>query len=141
MSLPTSRLSYEDCFEAFDRALADPRGVRIKMIDHDKATHLRMRMNYARVIDRKDNAALYADSPDHPMYGRSAYDPLTVRIKPVGRHFWLYIEPNTIPGEIEGLSGVPEEEIEYAEVQRLEAPRQEVIPPPRLMIEQIKRRI
>lgn len=103
MPLSNSRLSYQDCFNIFDAALEDERGVRIQCSDQDKATFLRMRMHNARKIDRKDNAEIYPEG--EPMHGQSIYDKLAIRIRHVEGKVWLYVEQIALEGKIEGLSG------------------------------------
>lgn len=99
MPLPTSYLAYSDCFAALDKALEDSRGGRIPLPDEDAAMHLRMRMNYARKLDREKNAELY--DPDHPLHGRSEYDKLYARINSHNGKVYLYLlRREAIPVEL-----------------------------------------
>lgn len=104
MALSTSRLSYTDCFEAMDKALEDGKGARMAVEDHSIAVYQRMRLNQARSIDRRDNKGVY--EPGAPLYGRSAYDTLTFRLKEdTEGTWWIYLEVNMINAlDIEALS-------------------------------------
>lgn len=119
MSLSTSRLSYDDAFEFFERALTDPKGVRACFgQDEGAATHYRMRCHVARNIDRQENEKIYDKGA--PLHGRSVYDVLTLRVvqdDDLGE-WWVYATRNVAPAVIESLSEL--EEIEYTEVKQLE---------------------
>lgn len=106
MTLSTSRLAYTDCIEVFDRALEDSKGIRISQPGIDEANHFRMRMHQARKLIRDDNRLTYED--DHPMFGRSVYDKLAVRIKNIEGTIYLYIQPYVTPTNIESLSELEE---------------------------------
>lgn len=99
MSTSTSRLSYSDCFELMDRALEDPRGVRVKFPDEGGANYFRLRLHSARKIDRQDNCEIYPK--DHPMYGQSPYDQLIARKRYEAPFWWLYIEHDNVCGHLE----------------------------------------
>jgi len=121
VSLPKSRHSYTDCYEALDRAIADEKGVRIAVANYDAALHFRMRLHQARQIHRKDNELAY--EPGHAMYGASIYDTLTVRIRQSASGTWIYIEKIDLNYDaIEMLSEVEEETFPA------------LPPPPQLMI-------
>lgn len=110
MTLPTSRLAYSDCYDAFDKAVADRKGIRISMRDEAQATYYRMRLNQARKIDRRENAKVY--EPGHPMHGCSPYDAIVIRLLPEvdddevpTGNWWLYLQKQEIiPGIVESLS-------------------------------------
>lgn len=140
MSVSNSPLSYTDCYEVFDRAVADPRGVRMQMPDFDAANHFRMRLHYARKINRAKNAEIY--EPGQPLYGTSVYDQLTVRIRTIGDRTYLYLEKNDIvPGEIESLSDEVAQ-VEFEEVRQLPAPEPELeLNAPVVEAQSIRRRI
>ncbi len=104
MVASTSRLSFEDCFLAFEAALADPRGVRLPFPDMDAATAYRFRLHAARRIAREENQSIYA--PTHPLHGRSEYDPLVCRIRQEGPTHFIYIERMAQPVEIQPLSEI-----------------------------------
>lgn len=107
MSTSNSRLTYQDCYDVLDKALDDPIGVRVKVATDGDAANFRVRLHTARRIDREENATMYG--PDHPMYGKSVYDPLVIKIRPIRGQWYVYIEhrSNSI-GEVEGLSEAPE---------------------------------
>lgn len=107
MTTSISRLSYSDCFEALEKAIADPLGQRIRLRSENECNHLRMRIHQARSIDRKDNRSVY--EADHPMYGRSIYDPLVLRIRHIDEVWYLYLEQVRIKGQMQSLTEVPEE--------------------------------
>lgn len=130
MTLSNSRLSYDDCFEVMDRAIQDPKGVRVKCPTYEKAITFRVRLHKARALDRKRNGDLY--EPDHPMSNVSIYDKLVVRIRRQGEVYWVYIEQNSIEGlEVELLSDLELEDEALLpgppEALRLPAPVKEVI--------------
>lgn len=103
MTISTSRLSYLDCFEIFDRAIDDPQGLRIRLDSINDATFLRMRMHTARKLDRKRNEEIY--EPGEPMHGCSVYDKLILRIRQHPDGAYLYVQQISIHlGEIELLS-------------------------------------
>lgn len=104
MSLPTSPRSYDDCYEIFDKALADDRGVKVKVEDYNQAIHLRTRMNYARVLDRKKNMQIF--EMGHPMFNASQYDPVRVRFANEDDGWFVFVEKYSAitPGNIISLT-------------------------------------
>ena|SRR5271166_1039341 len=92
MTFSHSRLAFSDCFELMDRALDDARGIRVKFPDFKSAWHMRNRLHHARRIDRDDNRETYKDNPDHPLYGRSAYDGLAVRVRENGEETTIILD-------------------------------------------------
>lgn len=95
MTAPTTRLSYGDAYEALDLAKDDAKGIRLKQKDYAAACTFRSRIHYARQIDRRDNLEIY--EPSDPLYGRSVYDTLVVRIKQdTEEAWWVYIEHATL---------------------------------------------
>jgi hypothetical protein len=112
MVTSTSRLAYSDCFDLMDKALADPKGIKVKFSTGEDAWHFRIRLHTARKIDRLDNKDIY--EPGQPMHGRSVYDQLTMRIRKSSDHAWLRLERiDTREFEIESLTE-PETEPELA---------------------------
>ncbi len=108
MSLPTSLQSFQDCLDAYDEALKDPLGVRIRVADHDAAIHLRMRLHQARKLDRQNNALGY--EPGHQMHAASIYDPLAVRIRETKSGIYVYIQPiNLDKASVQALSEIEDE--------------------------------
>jgi hypothetical protein len=107
MVVSTSRLAYSDCFDLMEKAIADEKGIQIKFARYEDAHHFRLRLHASRKIDRNDNKVLYGE--DHPMYGRSVYDQLTMRIRKLGDDSaWLRLERiDAREFEIESLSENP----------------------------------
>jgi hypothetical protein len=96
MSYNRSPLAFDDVREAFERALGAPKGIRVVCKDRGAAFVLRSRFNYFRTLDREENRKTY--QPDDPMYGKSVYDRLILRIPPKGdkdEHV-LLIEPRSV---------------------------------------------
>src|SRR4030095_8327979 len=90
MVASNSRFSYSDCYQLMDQAIADAKGIRIKFATQEEAWHFRIRLHTARRIDRTDNMETYPLG--NPMHGRSAYDPLTMRIRERADGLWLQLE-------------------------------------------------
>jgi len=113
MSISTSRASYLDCYQYFDQAMEQERGIRNQVQSYDYACHLRQRLHMARKIKREDNATIY-DDPNHPMHGASPYDILVVKIKTEedGKTFVL-LEKIALLTRIEALP--PEEDLAILE--------------------------
>lgn len=108
MALSNSLLAYDDCQQFFEKAVEDPKGARRPFPTEDQAIRWRMRCHQFRKLHREQNAAVYPLG--ELLHGRSEYDVFTLTIKysPDGYH-WVYAERVTLePGEIEGLSEVPE---------------------------------
>ena len=110
MSASTSRLAYRDAEEVFDAAIADGRGIRIPFSDKGDALHMRLRLHKFRQLDRDDNARTF--DRGHPLYGRSNYDVIRVRVVDIDDVWYLYLEPINNAGQltIERLSEIEEEE-------------------------------
>jgi hypothetical protein len=106
MGMSNSRLAFSDCYELMEKALEDQKGIRIKYATEQDAWLYRLRLHNARKIDRKDNQENY--EAGHGMHGRSIYDQLIMRLRPVlngNGAYWLRIEKLTIDGlEIHSLS-------------------------------------
>lgn len=79
MPTSTSRLSYTDCFDYFEQALADPKGLVVTFEFSGDARHFRLRMHAARVLDRRENAETYEQG--HPLFGRSMFDEIILRLR------------------------------------------------------------
>lgn len=110
MPISNSRLSYSDCFTLLDGALADPKGARVCIGEYGQAIFFRMRVNQARAIDRKDNKEIYSEV-DHPLHGRSIYDPILTRVlEDTDGQWWVYaIKTELDPSRVEGLSELENE--------------------------------
>ena len=93
MTIPTNRMSYLDCYERFDAACEDPKGIRIPFDTQAAAKFYVMRMHNARSVDRRENAKMY--DKGHKLHGQSSYDILQLRILgPADDGSWfVYIEP------------------------------------------------
>lgn len=108
MPVSNSRLSYNDCFTLFEKALEDKKGARFQVNDglhRGDSWQFRLRMHQARQIDRNDNKALHPD-PGMPLHGRSEFDPLMIQIKQdTEMKWWVYVVHTEIdPEQIETLS-------------------------------------
>jgi hypothetical protein len=95
MSFNKSILAFDDIRQVFDRALQTPRGLKIPCPSRGKAINLRSRFNYFRKIDRDESLKIYPT--DHPMFGRSSYDKLALRVPEKGHpeENILFIEPHS----------------------------------------------
>lgn len=137
MTLSDSRLAYQDCLDAMDRALEDQKGARIPMPDYDAAQRFRARLHQARVLDRRANKRIYAE--DHAMYGCSIYDEIVVRIKKTKTAVYIYLEKQSLVKEdIEALSEIEEDKEEV--VQAVTQSKPEDITPISQLIEGFRRR-
>ena len=101
MATSTSRLSFSDCYDILDRALATPRGLRLSFPVEGDARHFRTRLHAARSLHRRDNAATYPEGD--PKHGSSEYDPLTVKLRANGKGWVLLIEPVSATMQIEEI--------------------------------------
>jgi hypothetical protein len=111
MAISNSRFSYGDCYDLMDKALADPKGIRIKFSSWGDALHFRLRLHTARRIDRKDNLEVFP--ADHAMHGKSPYDPLIMRLKATQDNTtWLRLEKvDAREFEVESLAEDSEPEL------------------------------
>lgn len=116
MSLTNSLKAYKDCADAFEQALGNSQGIRIKFTTPSAAIHFRMRLHQYRKLDRESNAKIYPD-PNHPNHGTSMYDPIVCRIQD---NYLYMLKILSIPGEVE-LLGPPAEDlyVDYQEVKEL----------------------
>jgi hypothetical protein len=103
-----SPLAFDDLRVVFQRAMEAPIGLRVICKSRSEAVITRSRLNYLRKMDRKENAITYQS--DHPMYMRSVWDRLVLRIPPKGQpdEAVIYIEKrraeNLILEEIEEIT-------------------------------------
>jgi hypothetical protein len=106
MVTSSSRLAFSDCYELMERAINDPKGIKVKFARDEDAWHFRVRLHTARRIDRTDNMALFPEG--HMMHGKSPYDELVMRIKENTNGeggYWLRLERISIDNlEIESLA-------------------------------------
>lgn len=108
MSLPNSLLAYQDCLDAFDAAIKDENGIRIRLGSREEATQFRMRMNYCRKLQRLENARIYDDA--HPMHGKSDYDAIKCSVRSLPSGHYVYLEHQVLSeSQIESLADVAEE--------------------------------
>lgn len=77
MAYASSVTSYPDLRNVLDKALESTKGVRLTFEDDKAATTFKGRVHSFRFLDRKENKKIYPE--DHPMHGRSVYDPLMVK--------------------------------------------------------------
>lgn len=84
--------AYTDCFDIWNRALADPTGVRVLVSTQSQAFMLQMRLNHSRKLEREQSKRIYTKTD--PQWNTSEFDPLIVRVKPTaeGDGWWVYIE-------------------------------------------------
>lgn len=101
MVTSNSKLSFDDCFDAFDRALSTTKGIRMTFADFGAANHFRVRLHKARVKDREQNAETYEE--DHPSHGTSKYDELIVRVREINGKGIIMIEKIRLNAEIEEI--------------------------------------
>ncbi len=139
MSISTSRASYIDCYQYYDQALEEERGIRIQVQSYDYACHLRQRLHMARKIRREDNREIYPD-PDHPMHGASPYDIVVVKIKTEeDNRVFVILEKIAMLTRIEALP--PEEDLFILEDTRPKSFPQSEEAPKMLEYEPVKRRL
>jgi hypothetical protein len=79
MPLSNSILSYADCKDLCDRALASERGIKFRTSDEKAANRFMQRLNQHRRLDRNNNRRIFTEAD--PLYGRSAYDNLEFRAR------------------------------------------------------------
>ena len=115
-----SRNAYLDCYDLLDRALDEPRGIRVQLTEVNDATYLRMRIHHARTIDRSDNKKTYPDLA-HPLHDRSPYDALVCRIEEANGSTFLWLDKQKV--EILGIEAIPADaRIEFTEPKALAPP-------------------
>lgn len=93
MPTSTSRLSYTDCFDYFEQALADPKGLAIGFEFSGDARHFRLRLHAARALDRRENAETYEQG--HPLFGRSMFDEIVLRIREIEGETYVLLEKSS----------------------------------------------
>jgi len=72
-----SLLSYHDVKELLDKALASPKGLTIELKNVKEAIRWLSRANSFRILDRKNNKALYPEG--HTLHSTSPYDVLYMK--------------------------------------------------------------
>ena len=101
MALTDSLAAYEDCFQAFERAAKAPKGIRILFESKKTANYFRLRMNNARVLQRKEATRMYERSD--PKWGKSEFDKYRIKIVEAAEQtgeWWVYIDPFGMEREI-----------------------------------------
>lgn len=109
MPTSSSRLSYPDCEQFFDKALEDEVGARLCFQTEGHARQFLVRANTFRKICRQDNKQIHRLDPENPMYGRCEYDPITLTIVPTEdkSEWFVYGRRNVIgDGMLESLAEV-----------------------------------
>lgn len=107
MAMSDSRLAFKDCYELYEKALDDPKGIKVKFPTHDDAWHFRHRLHHARILDRRDNKRVFDE--DHPMHGLSEYDKITIRVTRTDDGAWLRM--TRIDAKLYKIVSLTEEEI------------------------------
>lgn len=101
MALSESIAAYADCFDAYERAAKTKKGIRILFESKKTANYFRLRMNYARVLQRRDSMRLYQRTD--PAYGKSEFDKYRIKIVEAAEQtgeWWVYIDPFGMEREI-----------------------------------------
>ena len=123
MSAARSPYRYEDCYAAFDAAIADPIGTRMPFYTEYAALHFRIRCHQARGIERRRNLLTYPD-PAHPNHGATPYDRIVIRAPRWERDRWwlLFHKCVAIPGQIYSLATGEEVETTMPTLKTLDTP-------------------
>lgn len=92
MSLSNQFGAYDGEIDLFEKALDDPKGLRINYgANKSRAEHARMRLHHARGLHREQNKRVY--EKDDPRWGKSEFDKLICRLREDGDgEWWVYIE-------------------------------------------------
>ena len=101
MALTDSIAAYDDCFQAFGRAAKSKKGIRILFEDKKTANYFRLRMNYARVLQRREAVRMYERTD--PRFGKSEFDKFRLKIVEAAEQtgeWWVYIDPFGMEREI-----------------------------------------
>lgn len=108
MAMPNHRGAYKDCYEAYDRALADPKGIRMFFGDYGQARAYQNRLHYSRQVLREYHKSVFPK--DDPKWGLTEYDMLKVALRQdIEGDWWVYIVPQVLPTEIQSLSEVEDD--------------------------------
>lgn len=71
--------AYPDIRAALERALNSTKGIKLRFENNQDLMTFRGRVHSFRCKDRAENRKIYPE--DHPMHGRSVFDPLMVKTK------------------------------------------------------------
>ena len=106
MSLPNQIGAYGPELDLFDRAIDDPKGIRVHAGSETAAEQMRFRLHQARALQRVENTRIY-DKTD-PRHGNCEYDKLICRLREDTEHqWWVYIERHGVEvSRIESLSEI-----------------------------------
>lgn len=91
-------LSPETLRDVWDRALASPRGIRVKQPNHPAAVNFCAKLNRFRAQDRKANDEIFPEGD--PRRGKSVFDALVCSIDKGDNS--VLVRPGTLP-EMEDL--------------------------------------
>lgn len=105
MTLPNHLGAYDFEIEHFDRAVDEPRGIRVHFGKNaNDAKKFQLRMHQARALHRQQSRRMYPKEDIRS--GASIYDPLIVRVREdVEGDWWVYVEKQKFdPNRIESLT-------------------------------------
>ena len=94
MALSESLAAYNDCFEYYEKAEKAPKGIRILFDNKKAANYFRLRLNYARVLLRRDAIRMYERTD--PKWGKSEFDKFRIKLVEAAEgtgEWWVYIDP------------------------------------------------
>lgn len=96
MTLTNQRAAFTDCYALYQSAVDSPRGagVRTPFPAYNKARFFSLRMNHARLLQRRDNRRIYPQT--HPLYDTSDYDHLQVVVRgpDPNNEWWVEVKPH-----------------------------------------------
>lgn len=100
--------AYDDCFVVFDKALADPEGLRVRFRTKGEAGRFQIRLCKARKLERDQSKRIYERSDVR--WGKSRFDKLAVRspVEDSDGFWWVYIDRHG--SEILGMEPLSEME-------------------------------
>lgn len=94
MALSESIAAYEDCYDTYERAMKAPKGIRVLFDNKKAASYFRIRMNQARVLQRRESMRMYPR--EDPRYGKSEYDKFRIKLVEAAEgtgEWWVYVDP------------------------------------------------
>ncbi len=94
MALSESIAAYEDCYDTYERAMKAPKGIRVLFDNKKAASYFRIRMNQARVLQRREAMRQYERTD--PRYGKSEFDKFRIKIVEAAEatgEWWVYVDP------------------------------------------------
>jgi hypothetical protein len=127
--LSNSPLAYRDIAEAFDRAIANGKGIRIRCASKGAAKSLQVRSYKYRTIDRQENSKVYAEQPDHPLYGRSEMDSIIISIEEKAG-VWYVVYTCSTPERLDSMiEDLTDEDVQHSlETPRVREPQLDIVP-------------